>query len=163
MQQLIKNLTGLEKIKVGLYHFLKNDEVAIIGVYEENEVFQGSDRLSMSVMKDNNLVMDVFSKIEFVIAEGDRFTNSTFIEKFKPIVLKIQGNGSYGRKIRCSNQTERHIKSIATRVDNIQADIEFANSGDCFRYLLNEIKKTGIDLQLGIEPAIKDKQQYLKF
>lgn len=154
MKQLLNSLHGFQKYKAGLYHYEKNDNVILVGLYNVDPLFDGSDRLSMSVMSDNKLVLDVFKETEFVIAEGDRFTNQTFIDAFKPKVLKINGDGVAGRKMRGSGQTDRHIKSISTRVSNIQADMEFADSTECFNYLINAINKTGRHTEFGSRPRI---------
>lgn len=106
--------------KIGLFRFHFNDKIVIPGVFD-GSMFQGSDKLSMAVTRD----LDKFtqwSKDKIVIYEGDRFTNSKILS-LKPFVIKIAGDGAEGRKKRGSKQSERHLKSIATRVANIDADI----------------------------------------
>jgi hypothetical protein len=107
-------------------------------------MFEGSDRLSMAVMADNWLVKDKFSS-EVVIADGDRFTNSKFIESFDPIIVRIKGDGSEGRGKRGSNQTARHLQSIATRVRNIEPHFELESSEDCANFLLQCIRSGTYD------------------
>lgn len=144
MKKLIEyfNISNVYNYKTGLYNYLKKDDVIIVGKYEGN-VFDGSDRLSMSVMKDNKLIKPVFEQAKYVFLEGDRFTNSTFIEEFKPFIIKIEGDGYEGRVKRGSTQTERHIKSITTRVNNIKYDKAVNSSEECFNYIINEIIKNG--------------------
>lgn len=140
MKQLIDyfDISHVYHYKTGLYTYLKKGGIIIVGKYE-NTIFDGSDRLSMSIMKDNNLVKSIFENSSFVFLEGDRFTNSTFIEQFKPFIIKIEGDGKEGRALRGSNQTERHIKSITTRVNNITPHISVNSSKECFEYLINKI------------------------
>ena len=46
------------------------------------------------------------------------------------MIIKIDGDGKEGRLKRQSTQSERHLKSIATRVSNIKADIVCESSSD---------------------------------
>jgi hypothetical protein len=139
MKQLIKDFQINESRKEGLYHYSINQKyyVVVLGKYD-GTMFEGSDRLAMNIMADNEKMVDVFSKY-CVIAEGDRFTNSTYIAAFKPIILRIKGDGAEGRAKRNSQQTERHTKAIATRVNNILPHFEFANSQECLNFVENEL------------------------
>lgn len=123
--------------KVGMFKFLYDKEHVIVGVYD-GSTFQGSDKLSMAVMAD----LDKFIKWagdRVVILEGDRFTNHKFIEKVHPIVIKIEGNGEEGRKSRGSKQTERHLKSIKTRVSNITPTSTVKTSGEALKEINDKI------------------------
>jgi hypothetical protein len=139
MKQLIKclNLTNIYSYKKGLYQYLMKGGYIIVGKYD-GSTFEGSDRLSMSVMKDNDKVKDDFL-MNTVVCEGDRFTNSSFIRDFNPIILRINGDGIEGRAKRGSSQTERHLKSITTRVNNITPHFEFDDAAACLKYLTNII------------------------
>lgn len=138
MKELIRICGVNNESQYGLYHFRHGADIAVLGKYT-GDIFDGSDRLSMSIMKDNSKVLEVLKDFK-VIAEGDRFTNSSFIRDFSPIILKILGDGKTGRELRGSNQTERHLKSIATRVSNIEANYEFKDNTECLAFLINEIK-----------------------
>ena len=89
----------------------------LMGIYD-GSLFQGTDKLSMAVMSDVDELLE-HGKDKIIIAEGDRFTNSKYIEKANPLIVRIIGDGSKGRKLRESSQTDRQIKSIKTRVNNI--------------------------------------------
>ena len=132
MKQLLAD-HKLRPGKIGKFKFHYNDDIAIIGVYD-GSTFEGSDRLSMSVVTDLDKFL-AWSKHKTVICEGDRFTNSTFIIKAKPVIFKISGDGKAGRKIRGSKQTERHIKSIGTRVNNIKEDVLASGSDDAYQLI----------------------------
>lgn len=134
MKQLIKALSPMEPAQIGLYHFVQNGEVAVLGKYD-GTMFEGSDRLAMNIMADNTKMAGVFENFK-VVAEGDRFTNNTYIQAFKPIIVRIKDDGSAGRKLRGSEQTERHTKSIATRVNNILPTYEAVNSNQCLIFVL---------------------------
>lgn len=134
MKKLINKTKGY---KLGLYYFNENKKYIIIGKYD-NSIFQGSDRLSMSVMSDLDKMLAYIKKSKKIaIFEGDRFMNSNFIKKSNPYIIKIKGDGAGGRLKRGSNQTERHLKSIKTRVSNIKENIEVENSDECLKIIQN--------------------------
>jgi hypothetical protein len=139
MKQLIADFHLTESGKEGLYHYSINTEhrIVVLGKYD-GSMFEGSDRLAMNIMADNDKVKNIFADMT-VIAEGDRFTNSTYIAAFKPIILRIKGDGAEGRAKRNSQQTERHTKAIATRVNNILPHFEFNNSQECLNFVENEL------------------------
>lgn len=148
MTQLIKHFDINAKVyqySTGLYKYVKQHGVIIVGVYD-GSTFEGSDRLSMSVMTSNKMMHNEFAD-NLVFVEGDRFTNSSFIEEFKPFIIRIAGNGKEGRDARGSKQTDRHIKAIETRVENIKADLVVENSTECFEYLAAWKEKIQNNLQ----------------
>ena len=96
----------------------------------------------MAVMKDCAMCEKVRAKNEMiVVCEGDRFTNKTFIETCKPYIIKLLDDGSAGRIARKSNQSERHIKSIRTRVENIKASRTVKDSSEAFEVIREMICK----------------------
>lgn len=140
MKQVLAD-NKLQPGKIGKIKFHYNDDIILVGVYD-GTTFEGSDRLSMSLNTDlDNFLLWARNKV--VICEGDRFTNSTFITKAEPVIFKIQGDGEAGRKIRGSKQTERHLKSIATRVSNIEAHVTAGDSNEAYWLLQRLIKIDG--------------------
>lgn len=138
---IIKELNTIN-CKLGMIHFCMDEQkqVAILGKYD-GSTFQGSDRLSMAVMRDcERLAKFQAAKQIRIIAEGDRFTNRNFIAIMKPIIIKILDDGSNGRTIRGSTQTERQIKSIQSRVSNIVAHYNVANSTEALELIKNIYK-----------------------
>jgi hypothetical protein len=141
MQQLIDKLACYTQQKEGSYIWNEDStqKYAILGKYEDRrDPFGGSDKLSMSVMRDNEKVLPIL-KDRIVIAEGDRFTCETFIRMFDPYIIKIQGNGAAGRTQRGTSQTARQIQSIYTRVSNITPDYTSANSSNALILLMQLI------------------------
>ena len=61
--------------------------------------------------------------------------NGNFIKKCNPYIIKINGDGAGGRLKRGSNQTERQLKTIKTRVKNINPNIEVKNSNECLKII----------------------------
>lgn len=116
MKQIIEKLKLLTLGRIGMFLFHRNEKVVVLGKYD-GTTFEGSDKLSMAVMRDLSKFEAYIGK-QWVICEGDRFTNKTFVEGIKPIIVVINNDGSQGRKKRKSNQTPRQIQSIQTRVSN---------------------------------------------
>jgi hypothetical protein len=133
----------LDKLgKVGKIRFHYKDDVVLGGVYD-GSLFQGSDKLSMAIMNDIEQFLS-YTKNKCLIVEGDRFTNKTFIEHANPLIIRIKGSGEAGRKKRRSKQTDRQIKSIATRVTNIVDSynrvIEVNDSNECLSEIVKHVK-----------------------
>ena len=117
--------------KLGKFVFHQNDKSIIVGKYA-GHTFDGSDRLSMSVMTDLDFMIEyIKSQNKTALFEGDRFMNQTFINKCKPYIIKILGSGEDGRDKRGSSQSDRQIKAIQTRVANIKANREVSDSSKC--------------------------------
>jgi hypothetical protein len=132
MKQLIPNSKGF---KLGLNYFNETEKYIIAGKYD-NTLFEGSDKLSMAVMKDLDKMLAYINKVKKIaIFEGDRFMNSNFIKKANPYIIKIKGCGKGGRMKRGSNQSQRQLKSIRTRVKNIEAHKEVENSNECLKII----------------------------
>ena len=141
MRQVIKHFKLDKKAKAGLIRFQTDGKLSVLGKYDGG-LFEGSDRLSMAVMKDCAMFEKVRAKNEMiVVCEGDRFTNKTFIETCKPYIIKLLDDGSAGRIARKSNQSERHIKSIRTRVENIKANRTVKDSSEAFEVIREMICK----------------------
>jgi ABC-type dipeptide/oligopeptide/nickel transport system ATPase component len=118
MKSIINNFKCERRQKIGKFYFHSSDDIVVVGKYD-GSMFEGSDRLSMSVMTDADDFLS-YTNNKIVILEGDRFMNAKMIDKAKPTIVKIVGDGLKGRTLRGSNQTERHLKAITTRVNNIK-------------------------------------------
>jgi hypothetical protein len=121
--------------KLGKFNFHENDDWIVVGKYD-GSTFEGSDRLSMSVMTDlNKMLAYIEKKGKLAVFEGDRFSNSKFIAKADPVIINIEGDGAEGRNKRGSNQSERHLKSITTRVSNLPKHTIAKNSSVALNHL----------------------------
>lgn len=141
MTELIKKYQCNRRQKMGKVYFHRSEDMIIVGRYD-GSMFQGSDKLSMSVITDLESLLK-HAKGDMVLLEGDRFTNSKVIAKAKPTIIRINGDGEEGRSKRGSAQTERQIKSIFTRVHNIQLsknDHEVENSTEALELIINIIQ-----------------------
>jgi len=141
MIQLLENLnTKPAKIKQCHFRIDTDRKIAILGVYDDT-MYQGSDKLSMAVSRDFELLRKTQIKNDLtIIAEGQRFSNKNFILTFKPIIIKIKDDGENGRCIRKSNQTTRHLKSVTTQVKNIKENYLVEDSNQALSYI-NRILK----------------------
>ena len=134
MTQLLKGKKAVGK-RLGLVLFHETDQYIVVGKYD-GSMFQGSDKLSMAVMKSVEPFMRyVQSTGKIAIFEGDRFTNSKFIDKVDPAIIRIQGDGRNGRLKRGSNQSERHLKAISTRLSNLPSHHDSTDSDSALEYL----------------------------
>lgn len=118
MQEIMKHFNLDKPGKVGMFYYHRNYKLMCLGKYDGSK-FQGSDRLSMAIMRDVPDFKEYIIKNKMVVVcEGDRFMNDTFISAMRPniTIIAITDDGSKGRKKRKSTQTERQIKSIQTRV-----------------------------------------------
>ena len=140
MLELLKILhTKKAKIKKCYFSVDQTKKIAILGVYDKS-MFQGSDKLSMAVSQDFDILRKVQIKNELtIVAEGHRFTTKKFIETFNPLIIKIKDTGEEGRAKRKSTQTERHLKSISTLVKNTKEDIMVENSTEALNKILEMI------------------------
>lgn len=135
MKQLIERLELTKRYKLGKISYATNGKINVLGKYD-NTMYEGSDRLSMSVITDVEEYLN-FNKGKTTIAEGDRFMNNRYIGLSDSTVIKIDGTGEEGRAKRNSSQTARHLKAINTRVSNIQADHIVKDSKECVELIIN--------------------------
>lgn len=135
LKKLIQCLKLTKQNRIGLLNYLECSKYIVTGKYLD-DVFDGSDKLAMNVMSSVDEFLQI-NKGKIIFYEGDRFTNNKFIVKAKPFIIKILGDGKVGREQRNSNQTQRHLKSIQTRVGNINADLELSNSKVCISVLMH--------------------------
>lgn len=131
-----------QKIKTLYFHqsVVADGEKSIIvaGKYD-GSTFEGTDRLSLGVMKDYPLFL-YYSQPYFVLLEGDRFTNFTVLDKHqRPFVIKITDDGAKGRALRGVKQSETALKRIKSRVENITADLEVKDSNEALEVICKMI------------------------
>jgi hypothetical protein len=120
MKQILAGLTT-KPMMFGLFKFRYDVQrrIAVMGVYD-GSTFEGTDRMTMTIMLDLDKLKKAQSQHRFtILAEGDRFTNSKFINGMKPTIIKIADDGAHGRSLRHSTQTERHIRAIASRIAKV--------------------------------------------
>jgi hypothetical protein len=142
MKSVISTFNCNVKRKYGKFYWHCSDDVIVIGKYD-GSTFEGSDRLSMSVISDLDGFL-LLNQGKVIIMEGDRFTNRRVLERTEPTIIKIMGDGLAGRVKRGSNQSERQLKSITTRVGNIPMghnDLTASNSVEAMEIITKLIKE----------------------
>lgn len=140
MKSLIQELNLQQTKKFKMLFYQTNGAVCVLGKYD-GSTFEGSDKLSMAVARDFKAFKNFNQKKSYtIIAEGDRFMNKSFIENFNPYIIKIKDTGEKGRILRNSNQTERQIKTIQTRVNNIKENKKVSDSNEALEVILNIVK-----------------------
>jgi len=157
MQNIIKSYKCNEAANVGLLHYNTNGFINVTGKYDGG-IFQGSDKLSMSVMTSLDAFLEQVKGVN--LFEGDRFMNKNFIAKAKPYIIKIKGSGQKGRSIRGSSQTPRQLKSIETRVNNIRYDFSFNDSYDLKNYLRDLLSVSNFNLITKVLNNDRDNYQH---
>lgn len=129
MKNIINILQPKKKFKFGLLRGYMQENISILGVYEPNDIFAGTDKLSMAVQKDYQKYID---KIMInTIFEGDRlFTKNNLIDvckkyETKIIILENDKQTLQKRHIeRGDNQSEKFKKGRATKINNIELEEE---------------------------------------
>jgi len=135
MKQLISEYKLSTIAQCGKIKMRAKGTTAVLGKYI-GDTYDGSDKLSMSVATD--FINLKYAQKEFgldVVCEGDRFMNQTFVNVLQPYVIKIEGNGEQGRQERGSNQSERHLKAIRTRVGNMATDKVVKDSATALEHI----------------------------
>lgn len=115
MHQIIKKLKCTVPGKVGTVYYMRSEDskYIVVGKYEGG-VFDGSDQLSMAVMASWPLFLHRWKDADTIFIEGQRFTNKKILALPSLEVTRILGDGAEGRKLRGTNQSLRHIKSVET-------------------------------------------------
>ena len=115
-----------------LVPYLKSNDVYVLGKYEENEVFAGTDKMSMAVQPEAIKFLDSLSKNSIILYEGDRLFNNSFLENclqkydLKIIYLKTNKEIRTERyKDRGSNQNQKWLDGRETKVANILSNLDF--------------------------------------
>jgi len=110
-----------------LVTMISPEGVRVLGKYEDGEVFAGTDRLSMSVAPKAVEWIKTSTDVA-IVGEGDRLNNAAFFEAAKAngtlhiIKLEVPDDEKQRRYAeRGSNQSERFLKTVKTKVKNISA------------------------------------------
>lgn len=105
-------------------HFIKELNLFILGRYDGNDTFLGTDKLSMSVQPDYKRFINKYKDVN-ILFEGDRLFNIKSLDESKLTHnLKVYIIESYDtdkrHKDRNDNQSEKFIKGRYTKIKNIK-------------------------------------------
>jgi broad-specificity NMP kinase len=112
-------------------HIDSDNKLAIVGKYEEGEVFAGTDRLSMAAQP---AVMEWLASYEGdVIFEGDRLTGQKFFDGLQALgcdveIMVLHANPDVLKaryEERGSNQDEKFLQGRRTKIDNITSNFDY--------------------------------------
>lgn len=123
---------NVEPVKLVSSMYCKDTNTYILGKYEENEVFAGTDKLSMCCQPQ---VVDFISNSNAnILFEGDRLTNMKFFDfliglpetDVKIIVLTVPQEVMNERyQDRGSDQSDTFLKGRKTKINNIRGNFEY--------------------------------------
>ena len=125
----------------------KMGDVRVLGIYEDGEVFCGTDKLSMAV-PPHAVEWAKSNPNETVFGEGDRLTNRKFFEAWGDNLTIIELTTSPEErcrryKQRGSNQSDKFIQTVATKCKNIVDEFGdqttvFGEEPGCVKTLVHE-------------------------
>ena len=106
-------------------HYNEELNLIILGKYSKNEMFSGTDKLSMAVQPDFDEFLDLKDLDYNVLFEGDRLFNLKSLKRAKELkdlhVFIVESVHTKTRHIdRNDSQTEKFIKGRVTKVNNIK-------------------------------------------
>ena len=107
-------------------HYSGELNLIILGKYIENELFSGTDKLSMAVQPDFEEFIDKEKPPYNILFEGDRLFNIKTLQKVKDKmtlqVYIVTSNNTDQRHIeRNDSQSEKFIKGRLTKTNNIKS------------------------------------------
>ena len=124
MRKVLNKIKDLKTFKYGYLRGLHKDDFAVLGIYSNNEVFAGTDRLSMNVQGHYERFVE---KKEFsLLFEGDRlFTQKNLlylVENYDTRIIWLDPDEDILKKRhwdRQDTQSDKWLKSRATKIKNI--------------------------------------------
>ena len=110
--------------------YLQKNNIYILGKYEENEVFAGTDRMSMAVQPEAIKFLATLPADSVVLYEGDRLFTASFLEDclekydLEIIYLSTEKTVRQDRyKERGSEQSESWLQGRETKISNILSNM----------------------------------------
>jgi len=127
MKRLIEYYTPEKKYdEVKLVPYLQNNNIYILGKYDEGEVFSGTDRMSMAVQPEAIKFLACLPKDSIVLYEGDRLFTASFLEncaeKYDLKIFHLSTNAEVREeryKERGSNQNVTWLQGRESKINNI--------------------------------------------
>ena len=141
MRFFLDSYSGRRPVKHGLvYGYLLQGNVLVVGKYEQDQVFAGTDRLSMAVQPDFDIVLE--ARRYNLMFEGDRLFIEKNLQKLceeydtRIIMLSSSENELLKRHVnRADGQSETFLKSRQTKIANIMKnDVIKSHTETCLLY-----------------------------
>lgn len=113
-------------VKLVPFHKHPHMPLYVLGKYEKDEVFGGTDKMSMACQPEVIKWMNALSDKDIVLFEGDRLFNGSFLNycmdnhDLSIIHVKVDKNLLQDRyKERGSNQNEKWLEGRNSKINNI--------------------------------------------
>jgi uridine kinase len=127
MKRLIEYLTPEKKYdQFKLVPYLLNNNIYILGKYDEGEVFSGTDKMSMAVQPEAIKFLASLPSNSIVLFEGDRLFTASFLEdcaeKYELKIVHLSTNAEVREeryKERGSNQNVTWLQGRESKINNI--------------------------------------------
>ena len=127
MKRLIEYYTPEKKYDAfKLVPYLQNNNIYILGKYDEGEVFSGTDRMSMAVQPEAIKFLASLPDDSIVLYEGDRLFTASFLEdcaeKYDLKIFHLSTSAEVREeryKERGSNQNVTWLQVRESKINNI--------------------------------------------
>jgi broad-specificity NMP kinase len=127
MKRLIEYYTPTKKYnEFKLVPYLQNNNLYILGKYDEGEVFSGTDRMSMAVQPEAIKFLASLPDNSIVLYEGDRLFTASFLEdcadKYELKIIHLSTNPEVRErryKERGSEQNVTWLRGRESKINNI--------------------------------------------
>ena len=120
-----------------LVPYLLNDNVYVLGKYEEGQTFSGTDRMSMAVQPEAIKFLKTLPSNAVVLFEGDRLFTASFLEhcneNYDTTMIYLKTNKEVRQeryKERGSNQDETWLQGRETKISNILSNLTLTFNTD---------------------------------
>jgi dephospho-CoA kinase len=122
-----------------LVPYLQNNNIYILGKYDDGEVFSGTDRMSMAVQPEAIKFLASLPEDSIVLYEGDRLFTSSFLEdcseKYDLKIIHLSTSVEVREeryKERSSNQNVTWLQGRETKINNILTNMSLMFFIDSF-------------------------------
>jgi hypothetical protein len=140
MKRVIEYYTPEKKYDAfKLVPYLQNNNIYILGKYDEGEVFSGTDRMSMAVQPEAIKFLASLPDDSIVLYEGDRLFTSSFLEdcaeKYDLKIIHLSTSAEVREeryKKRDSNQNVTWLQGRETKINNILTNMSLLFFVDSF-------------------------------
>jgi len=159
MKRVIEYYTPEKKYnEFKLVPYLQNNNIYILGKYDDGEVFSGTDRMSMAVQPEAIKFLASLPADSIVLYEGDRLFTASFLEdcaeKYDLKIIHLSTSSEVREeryKQRGSNQNVTWLQGRESKINNILSNLSlmfFVDSFDnndhfeqeiVFQSLINEV------------------------
>lgn len=159
MKRLMTELQISQEIyndfKLVPYH--KNEQIYVLGKYEEGETFGGTDKMSMAVQPEAVKFLAQLPVDATVLFEGDRLCTASFLEhcaeNYDTTIVYLKTNKET-RQVRYaergSNQDETWLRGRESKINNIRSNFVLQMN-------ISEFEHETLDDQQQIVSFIKSK------